>query len=541
MIVYANHLSVEGTGAETAALKAIRGWLKEQLDFGLHPTEITRDGYHQGRRDGAKATLRIRSCYENDPALCSWTLRHPDDQVYGRRWIVEIGVKREGTRLGVSCVVKTEEQSTLVADPVSASQPRVIRYLVENVLSAEDASFDSATAGTGLRGIGENSDSYTSFLEEIEWPSRTGAIVLVSAAEDGNYLLNPSELQRTLVGLAQVVQVAPEADTYNMERVLGKEWSAWRGAVNILSTPSNFGHVRARRFLQDHLRAKSNQEAISEILSWVTANTNASRLRKHVRPHGVAILSARRRLERDLEFRSQMNEGELRQSLDAARKAVADQENDLLELLDENSSLEATLSQYRDELRSTDNQRRQLEYQLSQKSMIETVGGNGSSLDHADLVGLIGRADPSPLECLKAISMFFPTECTILDAAWKSAEGARSFANGNKLFGQLRRLMDDYRSILISGGGSDHKALREVFTAAEFAATESDRVMRSKKAMNERTFEYCGKQVEMLRHLKIGKADDPKKTIRTHFLWDPARQKIVIGHCGKHLFVPSHS
>lgn len=538
MIVYANHLSVEGTGAEAAAFRAIGRWLNEKLHFSFQPTQITSDGRYRGKGAQTSSTLRIRACYEGDPALCSWVLRHPDSEVHGRQWLVELGVKRAAT-FNISCVVKTEEQSTLVADPVSASQPRVIQYLVENVRSAEDASFDSATAGTGLRRIGENSDSYTSFLEEVKWPDRRAAVVLVSAAEDGNYLLDPSELQRTLIGLAQVVRVVPEANTYEMERVLGPEWSAWKGAVNILSTPSHFGRVRSRRFLHDHVQAQNDREAISEILSWVTANTNSSRLGEHVRPHGVALQAARRRLARDLKARSKMSEDELRQSLSTARETVADQENDLLELLDENSRLEAELSQYREELRSTNDRRRQLAYQLSQQQMVETVGGNGSGLDHAGLVGLIGRADPSPLECLKAIRTFYSTECTILDTAWKSAEDAGNFAKGKRLFDQLHRLMSDYRSILI-GGGSDHKAMKEVFAANEFAATESDKIMNSKKARRQRTFEYDGKQVEMLRHLKIGIADDPARTIRTHFHWDPTRQRIVIGHCGRHLFVPDH-
>jgi len=45
----------------------------------------------------------------------------------------------------------------------------------------------------------------------------------------------------------------------------------------------------------------------------------------------------------------------------------------------------------------------------------------------------------------------------------------------------------------------------------------------------------------MLKHLKIGVADDQTKTIRTHFHWDGERERIVIGYCGTHLSVPSHS
>ena len=48
MLVYANRLCVHGTDAEAAILKAIGGWLKEQLGFGLHPDRLKQDGEYSG-------------------------------------------------------------------------------------------------------------------------------------------------------------------------------------------------------------------------------------------------------------------------------------------------------------------------------------------------------------------------------------------------------------------------------------------------------------------------------------------------------------
>ncbi len=42
----------------------------------------------------------------------------------------------------------------------------------------------------------------------------------------------------------------------------------------------------------------------------------------------------------------------------------------------------------------------------------------------------------------------------------------------------------------------------------------------------------------MLKHLKVGVADDPKSTIRVHFEVDQASRRVLIGHCGKHLPLP---
>src|SRR5581483_1489842 len=273
MLVYANHLTFEGADAERAVLKGIGAWLKEQLGFGLHPDQMKVDGEFTGHRGEQRSWLRVHGCYDGDPALCAWVLKHGDG-VHGRQWIVEVGVKKINGAIETSCVVKTDEYSTLVAAPVSASQPRVVRYIVNNVLAAKDARFADAVPGEIIRTIGEDRDSYRGFAAEVERGDRAGAIVLVSATREGEYLVNPEELQKTLIGLAQVVRVVPQANSFEMTEVLGKPWSAWGGAINVLSIPTAAGHVRYRYFLADQINEWGvSGQRISQVLAWVTSNT----------------------------------------------------------------------------------------------------------------------------------------------------------------------------------------------------------------------------------------------------------------------------
>ncbi|WP_279611117.1 hypothetical protein [Burkholderia gladioli] len=39
----------------------------------------------------------------------------------------------------------------------------------------------------------------------------------------------------------------------------------------------------------------------------------------------------------------------------------------------------------------------------------------------------------------------------------------------------------------------------------------------------------------MEKHLKHGVKDSAAETLRVHFEWIASEQKIIIGHCGKHL------
>ena len=542
MLVYANHLRVQGTDAERAVSKAIGGWLKEQLGFGLRPDQLKQDGEHNGHRGEHRSRLRIHACYDGEPALCAWVLKHADEDIRGRQWIVEVGVKKFAAEpLEVSCVVKTDERSTLVSNPVSASQPRVIQYIVKNVLSAKNADFADAVPGEILRSVGQDRDSYLAFLAEIERHDRGAAIVLVSATHEGEYLVKPTNLQRTLIGLAHVVQVLPGSDSYEMAEILGKPWSAWGGAVNVLSIPSAAGDVRARYFLRDEIQDWGEErQRISKVLTWVTANTNIPRQRMHVRPEGVMQLSMRRRMGKVRATSAKMNAAQLLQVLDKASKHADEQEHFFTDV---NADLEAELSRYKEDLEKAQEDLRKKNYHLQslKAGLSHADGGDGGAFDSDALQKLLklasGREEPSPLDCIEIIDQVYDDRCTVLDSAWSSAKKMTRFVHGRDLLDLLVRLVTTYRDGLKDGG--DSKA-RQVFGKSDYAAKESKTVMANKAMRRQRTFDYAGTQVEMFRHLKIGVHDDPTRTIRVHFHWDGDRQKIVIGYCGEHLPVSSH-
>ena len=54
MLVYANRLQLHGVDAEEVAFKAIGGWLKEQLGFGLHPNQLLQNGEYRGQARGTR-------------------------------------------------------------------------------------------------------------------------------------------------------------------------------------------------------------------------------------------------------------------------------------------------------------------------------------------------------------------------------------------------------------------------------------------------------------------------------------------------------
>jgi hypothetical protein len=381
------------------------------------------------------------------------------------------------------------------------------------------------------------------------WPSmrsihrrdRNGNLVLVSPTREGEYLVSPEELQRTLIGLSQVVTVVPGADTFEMSEILGKQYSAWGGAVNVVSMPRTSGGPRYRFFVADEIREWGDeQRRLSQVLAWVTSNTNLPRLRDHIRPEGVVQLAARRRMQHVRERSAQIDLAQLRQALEEQVKQTASQEQFFDELVGENSGLEAQVAKLKEDLEDANDDLRRREYDLValKDQLSRAGGGRDQAMDGTLLLQFAARKDdPSPLECLKAVEMVYGDRCIVLETARSSAERVQRFVDGRDLLDMMVRLVTTYRDDLIDGG--DNKA-RAVFGKSEYAAKESETVMANKAMRRQRTFAYDGEDIEMFRHLKIGVDDDVTRTIRVHFHWDAAGQKIVIGCCGEHLSVATY-
>ena len=543
MLVYANHFTFQGVNAEESIFKAVGGWLKEQLGFGLHPNQMRQEGEFNGYRGEMRSRLRVYATDEDDPVLYAWVLKNPDDVFRGRQWVTELGFKKYTEDIEVSCVVKTDEYSTLAArNPVMASRPRVIAYIANNIQNAREASFAPSVDAVEVKVIGTDLDSYRALQAEIQHPDRVCPLVLVSPTGQGDYLLNVADLQEKLIGLGQVVQVCRDFKSYDMRSVLGQQRSAWGGAVNVIYPPMPTASGRPRLFRAAEIQewGETQHERISYLLAWVTNNTNISRLRKHVRPEGVMQLALRRRMQAARAKSEHMDAAQLRRELAQAAKQADDQANYFDELVDENSKLEAQIANFKKDLEEARDDVATKDYTIqSLKQQLSRAGESRSDgIDASTLVDMACREEPPmPSECLDLIAKAYGDRCLVLPSARTSAEEMDRFIKGRELLDLLKRLVTDYRSKLITGG--DNLA-RTVFGKNEYAAKESETVMTNKAMRRQRTFTYEGEDNEMFRHLKIGIDDDVTRTIRVHFHWDSGKQKIVIGYCGKHLSVSSY-
>ena len=118
------------------------------------------------------------------------------------------------------------------------------------------------------------------------------------------------------------------------------------------------------------------------------------------------------------------------------------------------------------------------------------------------LAGIDQGANPE--QSLAIVQALYGQRVEILPTAWKAAKQSRKFKYPMDLLRLLLLLATDYYDALAKGT-ADSEA-RHIF-GAHYAATESDRGKKNRRAKGLRTFSHGGKNVEMLRHLKIGVKD----------------------------------
>ncbi len=539
MHVYANTFRIEGPDAYELSLRTILGWLRQKLYPNLQLSDITHDGELEARENGGYARLRCSYSGQGEPELYAWRLKHSDTQVRGRQWNIEMGLKVELEAVEFSCSVQVEAQSTLVTNNVEASSPRIIRYFRNNIANSE-SHVAIGVPGLSLKNVGQDLESYRALQFDIERKNRDYPILIVSPKRTGQYLVECENLQEQLFGLAQVVMVDSNFNSYEMEEMLGRNMSAWDGAINILHTPDGRARIRNTLMRSEEIEAWGDraQSKISKLLGLVTDKTNIPRLRELIRFDGVERLALKRRLDAFRARRTQDSPASISPAeMDMLWVEIERLETQLKQACDERDAISMRCMQLEDEKLDIDSQLRSANYRIKEISRSSTSNGEESELVNALLIFACQQDSPAPADVLKLIESVYPERCVVLDSAHDSAADMHQFGHGRRLLDMLRRLMTEYYEAIQTGG--DNQA-RKVFSADEYSATESETVINSKTLREARAFYFDGKPIEMFRHLKIGKADDLRKTIRVHFAWLHENRKIVIGHCGEHLPISSH-
>jgi hypothetical protein len=534
MLVYVNSFRFQPEPGTDEIIRLTANWVERRANRSVDPARLAEGIRELKFQDG----IVLRSCAtlteDKKKAYPFWfcaQLNHPDDDNSGRRWTTEVGLYQQDGESPVECSVllRTDEVSTRVTAPIQTTRPLLVKQLLETCRPL------GQTPGMSIKRL--TVGNAESFLRSIEYGKREYPIIVLSANHDGVYYSDPEKLRSIVMGLADVVCIPKEENTFAIEEIVGRRYMAFGGAINIVF-PGRQGirgpyyeNVLFRREEIEDL-SKEQKPVASEVLSRITHRTNLPLSWRHISPEKVRQEVLRARLARMIQ---RDKSGEHSQQLK--------EYTELLELADQElSAKDEEMNQIRSDYEAKEQEVRELRAHID--NLKHTLKGQQSNDDGRDdiieamaplrdALADVLKGSPRLQSVVELMATLYPDRIVFLATARDSAKESDrgGFNQGKRALEILHKLATEYWQQLADGKSDQHA--KTVFGKNEYAAKEAGAL--SNDGRRHRTFSYRGHDVVMEKHLKLGIKDSAAETLRVHFEWFAKEKMIIVGHCGKHL------
>ncbi|MCX7356828.1 MAG: hypothetical protein NT015_01560 [Alphaproteobacteria bacterium] len=526
MLVYCNNFALNPANGLTSVAECVARWMGQRSKSYVKPEELL-SGCEKRLRDGTNVFSASTSSGADIsyPFLASMVMSHADTEVSGRQWITEIGLRQGALSEPVQCsiLLQTNEISARVSTPIQPTRPRVVEALVQSCSPV------STTPGLVSKKLDESNAS--AFSLALEHPTREVPWIVVSPTREGQYVVAPARLRSLLVGLAEIIEIPPEADTFAIQSAIGNKHAAWLGAINVIF-PSRHarssGWFETQRFLAERLTliAEDGGDPATEILACVTHRTNLPCLWRHTSPSTVSVAKLRQQLSAGIQKAQTSEEtSEYAALLEVADKEIREKEEVI-------RSLHTDIEDRDDEVVRLTAENDALKHSLSGKhSSSSSTAAVEAMADLRDAALSMLDDDLSLSQSLLMLDTLCGDRVVVLDSAYKSADASAEFKYPKQAFRLMRTLVTGYYDALVAGQ-PDAEA-RKAFGKNDYSAKEAESM--SEGGRRRRTFNYQGQPLFMEAHLKIGTKDSVSETLRVHFYWLASEKRLIIGHCGAHI------
>lgn len=572
MPIYCNAIRI-ARNSEAQLRREVAKWITEKMGGAYRITPDRLFSPEAGGRSG-RNEVKIVAAGEREPTTISISFSQPDRDAAGRRWETQMGIQIDQDAILFTLMLDHHDTSAKVtADhPPTTTVPGIVDLI------ARRCELIPGTTGRAVKDLTSTSEeNLTALQHHLEDRSRRYPVIIASADLEGKYATNLDTLQGKLVGLAEIIRIPPDADTFAIADKLGKRLTPYRGAIVIIRPVSSKRSANESTYLLTPERLaelKDNQNdrvngVNSHIVERVVFGANLTRAMEHITPAAVRLkqqrdsrLALRETMDADL-ARIMANLGKASESDNAAalkyqseienlrKQYLAEQEMAEQEMADLRARLEdlrndllvanQLLVEASQEAEESTAARRNAEAQLeNMKVALTEARRSGEGVDPTtryalqDIItgGIEDNKKLTPEKCLHLIGDAFHERVVILPEAYTSASAASAYKKPEVLLNLLGRLVTTYVDKLNSGGDN---VARSVFTANEYAANESDTVKNISDLRKHREVTYKGETIALERHLKNGARNETATSIRVYFHWDADDQKIVIGYCGAHM------
>ncbi len=521
MLVYANTLHFKADADLEMALLVLEQTLaqisSEDVSLG---GELPFNPYKHQFNDGSRYVFG--KFEKENEAHYSLKYTRKDNELTTRLWHTTISFRRipasdDNTEITTDCkiTVETEDFKPTDAPAIVYTPPIVGKFMKHLPLSILTPKPDVVTL--------DNGDAVFELNSDIEFSDRRYAIVIVCPDDNDEMPIKSPRLAYLTAGLAQVYEIDVKADWDGLVDVLGYKFTPKSGEVKFIYPVNQNGGFMIPQFdyKQFRITALKNDkiDVEQEMFSQIAQRLCRTHAYKQTTPENVAKMIKYQNFQ-EIKRHAQITAEETLSK--EISEIFSDTDRELDSLRTETQALK------------TENRRLKYELQTLQEVFQPPTNVPTAAFDYAELKKILDIPSERYLveDSLSIMQSTFPERIVVLPTAFDSARESRTFREKKRAFNLLWRLATDYYQTLCEGK-PDAQA-RQIF-GDDFSAKESETVEKNAVARQLRIFTYKGNDYEMMAHLRIGTKDSIADTLRVHFRWFADEQKIVIGHCGKHL------
>lgn len=469
------------------------------------------------------------SAFKLDLGRGYWAARldHPDPTVPGRVWSTEIAVAvpSEGAaRVGVRLICASRADNA----PAERTVPGLVRQMIESPGLLIDGR--PARQAPWVIESDEEADSLAAYLLD---PRRSVPVLVVTSIDDEAHesqtAVDAEGLATNLAGLA-VVALVPAELTYNLTRVLGRDFSVFNGSAR--SYMPGLDVVRDP-WTRHPLALRDSIIHMSETGTPFEAKVIESFCQFSIR-NGVAenTLPAFRRVRTMyLQQRAERARGtEDKTAALAAEIGGLRVENEELTDLANTEALEkVALQGERDALLEEINRLKAERFNLqafneSLQAALKAVGEPSKEVPIPDSLDDLGDW----------AAEHFPGQLTFHPRALRGAKSA-AYEDVPLVYRALMLLAQEYRDQRLDASPERREAFTDQLNALELECVPSITPEQAGRFDNEYKIQWRGGKRFLDLHLKKGTSREPRLSLRIYFFWDDEDKCCVVGWLPSHL------